>query len=256
MFGNYFYHQRMRRSVAMFGKMFNDIYVLRKNSSGDIISTAKVPLAYAPRQKFIDRIRQQGDLNNDQKVAIKLPRMSFEITSIQYDPSRQLQKTNNVIRTGDDANHRAKINTSVPYILNFQLSIFTKTQDDALQIVEQIIPYFNPQYTLTIKPLDDYSDIKEDVPLTLTSVDFQDDYEGPVEARRTIIYTLSFEMKVNFYGPITQGNVITKAIPKIDINNKDIADSDTLTITITPTPAGVSADSDYGFLETYDYEYD
>lgn len=111
MFGNYFYHERMRRSVAMFGKMFNDVYVLRKDGSGGILSTAKVPLAYAPRSKFLDRIRQQADLNTDQNVAIKLPRMSFEITSIQYDPTRQLQKTNNVNRAGDDANHRAKINT-------------------------------------------------------------------------------------------------------------------------------------------------
>tara|TARA_R110000796_G_scaffold92724_2_gene197078 strand:- start:981 stop:1745 length:765 start_codon:yes stop_codon:yes gene_type:complete len=253
MFGNYFYHQRMRRSVAMFGKMFNDIYVLRKNSSNEVISTVKVPLAYAPRQKFLDRIRQQADLNADQQVAIKLPRMSFEITSISYDPSRQLQKTNKVLRSGDDAQHRASIKSHVPYILSFQLSIFTKTQDDGLQIVEQILPYFNPQYTMSIKPLDGYSDIVEDVPLTLSGVDFQDDYEGLVEQRRSIIYTLTFEMKVNFYGPITQGSVITKVIPKIDINTKDISDSDTLTITITPTPEGVSADSDYGFLESYEY---
>ena len=106
---------------------------------------------------------------------------------------------------------------------------------------------------MSIKPLDGYSDIVEDVPLTLSGVDFQDDYEGLVEQRRSIIYTLTFEMKVNFYGPITQGSVITKVIPKIDINTKDISDSDTLTITITPTPEGVSADSDYGFLESYEY---
>lgn len=256
MFGTHFYHQRIRRSVAMFGKMFNDIYVVRTDGNGAAVSTAKVPLAYAPRQKFLDRIREQGDLNTDQKVAIKLPRMSFEITSINYDASRQLQKTNSINRAGDSGSQRTKINSHVPYVLGFQLNIFTKTQDDALQIVEQILPYFAPQYTLTIKPLDGYSDIKEDVPITLTGVDFSDDYEGALEQRRTIIYTLSFEMKVNFYGPLSQKNVITKAIPKIDINNKDFSDSDMLTITITPTPDGVGADSDYGFLETYDYSYD
>lgn len=256
MFGNYFYHERLRRSVAMFGKLFNDIYVLRKNSAGTVLSTSKVPLAYAPSQKFLERIRQNADLTSNQQVAIKLPRMSFEIMSLQYDPTRQLQKANSFNKAGTTSAQRNKFNSYVPYIIGFQLNVFTKTQDDALQIVEQIIPYFSPHYTLAIKPFDDYADIKEDVPITLTSVDFQDDYEGAQEMRRTIIYTLTFEMKVNFYGPIEQKSVITKAIPKIDINNKDISDSDTLTITITPTPEGVSADSDYGFLESYDYADD
>ena len=95
MFGNYYYHERIRRSVAIFGKMFNDIYVLRKDSSGNVISTVKVPLAYAPKQKYLDRIREQEDLQTGQRVALKLPRMSFEIISLNYDPARQLQKTTN-----------------------------------------------------------------------------------------------------------------------------------------------------------------
>lgn len=255
MFGNYFYHERIRKSVAAFGKMFNDIYVMRKNASGDVISTVKVPLAYAPRAKFIERIREQEDLVTGQRVAIKLPRMSFEIISISYDPARQLQKTTNFQQTGTLASNRSKVNIYVPYNIGFQLNAYAKTQDDALQIVEQILPYFNPQYNLTMKPIAAYPNIKEDVPITLSGVDFQDDFEGPVEARRTIVYTLTFEMKANFYGPINTGNVITKSIPKIDIDNKGIADSDMLTITITPTPLGVSADSDYGFLEKYEYDF-
>jgi len=256
MFGNYFYHERIRRSVAVFGKLFNDIYVLRKDSNGGVISTVKVPLAYAPRQKYLDRIREQPDLTTGQRVALKLPRLSFEITSLSYDPSRQLQKTTSFTQAGTESTSRAKISAYVPFNIGFQLNIYTKTQDDALQVVEQVLPYFNPQYNLTIKPLDAYPNVKEDVPITLTGVDFQDDYEGALEARRTIIYTLSFEMKANFYGPISSSNVITTAIPKIDLDDNGLADSDYLTITVTPTPAGVSADSDYGFSEDYNYEFE
>jgi len=254
MFGNYFYHERVRRSVAIFGRVFNDIYVLRKNSTGAIISTVKVPLSYAPKAKFLDRIREQADLASGQRVALKLPRMSFEIVSYTYDPTRQLQKTSSFMQTGSTAAQRAKINTYVPYNITFQLNIYAKTQDDALQIVEQIMPYFAPQYNLTMAPISAYPDLKEDVPITLQSVDFADDFEGDVATRRTIIYTLTFEMKANFYGPIADKNVITKAIPKIDLDDIGTADSDYLTITITPTPAGVSADSDYGFSEVYNYE--
>jgi len=254
MFGNYFYHERVRRSVAIFGKVFNDIYVLRKNSAGAVISTVKVPLSYAPKAKFLDRIREQADLASGQRVALKLPRMSFEIVSYTYDPTRQLQKTSNFMQTGSTAAQRAKINAYVPYNITFQLNVYAKTQDDALQIVEQIMPYFAPQYNLTMSPISAYPDLKEDVPITLQSVDFADDFEGDVATRRTIIYTLTFEMKANFYGPIADKNVITKAIPKIDLDDIGTADSDYLTITITPTPAGVSADSDYGFSEVYNYE--
>ena len=254
MFGNYFYHERVRRSVAIFGKVFNDIYVLRKNSAGSVISTVKVPLSYAPKNKFLDRIREQADLASGQRVALKLPRMSFEIVSYTYDPTRQLQKTSNFMQTGSTAAQRAKINAYVPYNITFQLNVYAKTQDDALQIVEQIMPYFAPQYNLSMSPISSYPDLKEDVPITLQSVDFADDFEGDVATRRTIIYTLTFEMKANFYGPIADKNVITKAIPKIDLDDVGIADSDYLTITITPTPAGVSADSDYGFSEVYNYE--
>ena len=256
MFGNYFYHERVRRSVAIFGRVFNDIYVLRKNSAGAIISTVKVPLSYAPKAKFLDRIREQADLASGQRVALKLPRMSFEIVSYTYDPTRQLQKTSSFMQTGSTAAQRAKINTYVPYNITFQLNIYAKTQDDALQIVEQIMPYFAPQYNLTMAPISAYPDLKEDVPITLQSVDFADDFEGDVATRRTIIYTLTFEMKANFYGPIADKNVITKAIPKIDLDDIGTADSDYLTITITPTPAGVSADSDYGFSEVYNYEHE
>jgi len=252
----YFYHERIRKSVATFGRLFNDIYVLRVGASNQVVSQVKVPLSYAPRSKFLDRIREQADLGEGQRVAIKLPRMSFEIVGINYDPARQLQKTTNFQQAGTSSSLRTKINTFVPYTISFQMNIYSKTQNDALQIVEQILPYFNPQYNVSIKPFTDYPNVIEDVPITITSVDFNDDYEGDLASRRTIIYTMNFDMKVNFYGPLNNGKVITKSIPKIDLDSKGIADSDYLTMTITPTPAGVSADSDYGFLEEYDYEFE
>ena len=250
----YFYHERIRKSVATFGKLFNDIYVIRKASTGASLSQIKVPLAYAPKEKYLERIREQADLRDGQRVALKLPRMSFEIVSMTYDAQRQLQKSATFAQSGASSALRSKFHSSVPYNIAFQLNIMTKTQDDALQIVEQIIPYFKPNYTLSIKPFADHPEIIEDVPISIQSVDFSDDYEGSVEQRRMIIYTLTFEMKVNFYGPINDGKVINTTITKFDIDTKDIADSDYLTITTTPTPSGVSADSDYGFLEVYNYE--
>lgn len=259
----HFYHERIRKSVAMFGSLFNNIYVIRKNSSNQVISQARVPLSYAPSTSFLDRIRENADLVNDTKVAIKLPRMSFEITSFQYDSQRQLQKVNNLNKgTGQTRN---KIYTFTPYIIGFQLNVYAKTQDDALQIVEQIIPYFNPQYTLTIKPFSDYSDIKEDVPITLNGLTYSDAYEGSLDNRRIIQYTLDFTMLANFYGPLTETAIIKKSI--VDFyTTSSLRDSDgtgiyttidsdgafayfspSSRITVEPNPLDASPDSDYGF---------
>lgn len=258
MFGQHFYHERIRKGVAMFGKLFNDIYVLRKNSAGDVISQVKVPLTYAPKQKFLERLAENPDLYNNQKVAIKLPRMSFEIITINYDPTRQLQKTNYINKSGSTSSVRSKIYSYVPYNIGFQLSVYAKSQDDALQVVEQIFPYFNPQYTLTVKPLADFNDIKEDVPVTLTGVTFTDDYEGSVEQRRTIIYTLDFEMKINFYGPIGEQGIIRKSIVEFYEIGSGLADSDVYLqkLTVQPNPLNISADSDYGFTETWTLSVD
>ena len=254
MFGTHFYHQRLRKSVAIFGTLFNNLYVLRTNASNQVISQVKVPLSYAPQRKFLERIRENPDLDANTKVALKLPRMSFEIISIQYDASRQLQKTNNFTQGGSTANLRNKFYPFVPYNVGFQLSIYAKNQDDALQIVEQILPYFNPQYTLTLKPFGDYPNVKEDVPIALTGVDFQDDYEGSLEQRRTIIYTLTFDMRVNFYGPISEGGVITRSINNIyDIRTPE--DQQIGRITISPNPEDASAEDDYGFNEEFDFTH-
>ena len=257
MFGTHFYHQKLRKSVAIFGTLFNNLYVVRSNSSGQVISQVKVPLSYAPQRKFLDRIRSQPDLLEDSKVAVKLPRMSFEITTIAYDPARQLQKTNNFTQSGSGYGNRNKFYSFVPYNVGFQLSIYAKNQDDALQIVEQILPYFNPQYVLTMKPFADYPDIKEDIPIALVGVDFADDYENALEARRTIIYTLTFDMRINFYGPITDSKVIRTAQTDVYEIGRGLADSDlqVASFRTRPDPFTISADSDYGFNDSSDYDY-
>ena len=253
---SYFYHQRIRKSVAIFGTLFNNIYVIRQGATRSY-SQVKVPLSYAPSRKYLDRIRENPTLIDDTNVAIKLPRMAFEITSIDYDAGRQLPKNNNFQTVSTGGSLRENFTSAVPYNIGFQLSIFAKTQDDALQVVEQILPYFNPQYTLTVKPFDDHTDIKEDVPISLVGVDFADDYEGALEQRRIITYTLSFQMYINFYGPINNRGVIRTSITNVFDQNAGLSDSDLLmeTLTTTPDPSGVIglADSDFGFNTVITY---
>lgn len=258
MLTNHFYHEKIRKAVSSFGTLFNNIYVIRKNSTGWVLNQTKVPLSYAPKRSFLDRIRENADLDTQTKVAIKLPRMSFEIVSFTYDPARQLAKSNSFQQAGSTVNLHNRVYSSVPYIISFQLNVYAKAQDDALQIVEQIVPYFNPNYTLTMKPFSDHPDIKEDIPITITGVDFSDDYEGALEQRRTIIYTLSFDMKINMYGPITENNIIRSSINNIYNQNAGLLDSDVKieTLTVTTNPADVSVDSDFGFTTTIDLAYD
>lgn len=256
MFGTYFYHEKTRKCVAAFGKLFNNIYVLRKNSSGKVISQVKVPLAYAPKDKYLERIRENPDLNNDQQVSIKLPRMSFEITGISYDTARQLSKINNVTTAGTANTNRNKLFTGVPYIISFQLNVYAKTQDDSLQIVEQILPSFNPQYSLTLIPFaSDYPNYREDLPISINGVAFTDDFENEVAARRTIIYTLDFEMRVQYYSGIGQGEIIRQANARLFQIGEGLADSDIRleTIQIDPNPITTIglADSDFGFTTTF-----
>jgi len=223
MFGNHFYNQRIRKAVAVFGSLFNDINVVRKSSSGATISQVKVPLSYAPKRDFLARIdAMQNGEDAERQIAVKLPRMSFEIIAMTYDAARQLPKINSCKVSGNDPETANRLYTPVPYNVSFQLSIFTKSQDDALQIVEQIIPYFTPTYTVTVNPLDD-RDIKEDTPITLTGITFSDDFEAPIEARRSIVYTLDFDMKIQLYKDASSsiGIIDQASINFVNLDNLD-----------------------------------
>ena len=250
MFGTWFYHKRVRTAVSVFGSLFNNLHVLRHNSAGETVSQVKVPLSYAPKRNFISRLDEMSKGEDaERRVAIKLPRMSFEITNMAYDPSRQLPKVNKISKASNEITKRQKIYTSTPYTISFQLNIYAKSQDDALQLVEQILPYFAPQYTATIKPFADIPTLTEDVPISMSGITFQDDYEGSIEQRRTIIYTLDFEMKIALYGPEGTGEIIRDVRNNFFLQETGLRDSDTYLKTqkITPNPSSVAADSDYGF---------
>lgn len=250
MFGTYFYHSRIRKTVAAFGSLFTRVHVLRKDAAGKAMSTVRVPISYGPRSKFLARIQQVETLPGG-GVAIKLPRMSFEMTSLVYDDTIQLPKMNTQLlaSTTNDTKKRAKLSTKIPYVVTFSLNIYANNQDDALQIVEQILPYFAPSYSLTMKPYGDYDEVLEDIPVTLQSVSFLNDYEGDQVSRQVVQYVLDFEMKIAFTGPISDGTVINKSIVEFELNK----DSDAFSIAYTPDPEGIFADSDYGFSEAYTY---
>ena len=249
MLGSHFYNQIVRKNIIAFGTLFNNIVLKSTDpSDGTVLEEMKVPLAYGPKQKFIVRLEENA---SNSKVAITLPRLYFEMTSIDYDSTRKtspIQKYKTII-DGNGGEVRVQY-VPVPYNLSFELGVIAKSQDDALQIVEQIFPFFTPQYTVTVKPFSNITDLTEDVPITLTSTNFSDDFEGSIEQRRTIIYTLSFEMKINFYGPLNQSKIIREVSNNIFIIDSAGSSGDYIkTQQITPTPAGVTADSDYGFNE-------
>jgi hypothetical protein len=253
MTSGHFYHSHIRRVVSVFGTIFNNINVIRKDQSGHVVHSVRVPLSYGPKAKFLQRLDEQKDLQ-DNKVAMKLPRMSFEITNIVYDATTKINR-NNVVTSIDagDTSTKHIVRTFAPYRMNFQLSIMAKNQDDALQVLEQILPYFQPEYTVTIKELDSVN-LTTDLPFVLTTVNMEDTYEGDFVQRRAIIYTLDFETRIRFYGPVSNKaiikvsdvNLLTNKNDKIDVNInttlgsiEDTPDDYTIVQTIT----------DFGFNE-------
>ncbi len=197
MLGTYFYHEIIRKTVIAFGTLFNDVHVRHQDASGKDLNDIKVPISYGPRQKFLARLEQQPDLNR--AVQIELPRMSFEVNNISYDPSRKAGVTQ-TFKAKDGKNYK-KVFMPVPYNLGFELNILTKLQDDSLQIIEQVLPFFQPGFTLSIDLAKSIGE-KRDVPIVLDNIEFTDDYEGNFETRRALIYTLTFTAKTYMFGPI------------------------------------------------------
>ena len=246
--GVHFYNQTLKKSVAVFGTIFNNIKIVRAGTS-----EVRVPLAYGPRSKFLARIEQDSDLE-DQKLALKLPRMSFEITSIERDSASALNKSNLKLFDIDNTElSKGVLRQSVPYTLGIQLSILSKTQDEALQIFEQILPTFVPEYTVAIKDMDGKGN-SVDVPITLIGTSINDDYEGDFIARRTIIYTLDFEMKIRF-----TGRVVSK--PVIRVVTADLYNDSTLESAIEPidrvkTELGSDTDTRDNFTTNTTFGFD
>jgi hypothetical protein len=205
----YFYHEIFRRTVIGFGTLFNNINIQHRDSSNNTVSVMKVPLAYGPTQKFLARLEQSPDLNKP--VQLTLPRMSFEFTGLSYDPQRKTTATKTFItRDPSSPTTQKKTYMPVPYNMRFELSILSKTNDDALQIIEQILPYFQPSYNLTIN-LVDAIDEKKDVPIQLESISMDDQYEGDFSTRRALVYTLTFSAKTHVFGPVQDSKIIKQA---------------------------------------------
>ena len=211
MLGTYTYNKIIRKCVIGFGTLFNNIECRKENKDGTIYSRMKVPLAYGPRQKFLARLEQQADLN--QKVAITVPRLSFEMTGIEYDGSRKLAPTTLTLKS-DTKDAVKKQFTPVPYNIGFELNIISKTNDEALEITEQIVPIFQPSYIMTIKLVDGMSEYR-DVPIILNNISYSDDYEGSFDDKKITLITMQFTVKSYIFGPVGTAGPIKKA--KADI---------------------------------------
>jgi hypothetical protein len=192
MFGHQFYHGTIRKYIIMFGNMFNDINIDRFDKSGNIIQSLNVPIAYGPREKFLSRLREDPNLN--QEVATILPRLSFEITNISYDQVRTINKMHNISSRGAGADVLASTSTPIPYDINITLNGMFATNEDAVQVVEQILPFFRPEWTHSLRLVDDLSDHYIDVPTILNDMTITDSYEADFQTRRAIIYTFNFTL--------------------------------------------------------------
>jgi hypothetical protein len=205
MFANHFYNESTRRMVSVFGSIFNDMEVVKKDAAGKILQKIKVPLGYAPRTKVLARLNEQ---TSDPKIAIKLPRMSFEISSMEYDANARVSKHKNYTKViVGDSLQLNKLGAPAVYKVGFELNILASTQDEGLQMLEQILPMFQPEYTVTIKDIP-AMDITTDTPIILESVTLNDDYEGDLVTRRAIIYTLSFSTRIRYYRGIGKSKQI------------------------------------------------
>jgi hypothetical protein len=250
MLGTYYYHQITRKTIIAFGTLFNQIYIKHKDADNNDYSELRVPFAYGPTQKFLARIEQQANLNKP--VAMTLPRMSFEMTSIQYDATRKANATQ-TFKASDGTNLK-KVYLPVPYNIGFQVNIMTKLNDDALQIVEQILPFFQPSFNLTVDLIDSIGE-KRDIPVVLNNVSFTDDYEGDFSTRRVLIYTLDFTAKTYLFGPIadsTEGLIRKVQVDMYSGTNTSTAKRE-MRYTVEPDPIDAGPDDDFGFSENLEF---
>jgi len=250
MLGTYFYHEIIRKAIIGFGTLFNDVYIKHLNKDGSVADETKVGLSYGPSQKFLAKIQQQAELSKS--TAITLPRMSFEMVGIQYDGSRKTSVTQTFKALGDDGKIR-KVYMPVPYNLNFELSIYSKLNDDALQIIEQILPFFQPSYNITVDLVSSIGE-KKDIPIILDTIDMQDDYEGDFSTRRALIYTLRFTAKTYLFGPVAdkpEGLIRKVQVDMYADTNVQTAKRE-MRYTAVPDPINAEPGDDFGFTETWE----
>lgn len=228
--------------VSVFGSLFNDLKVVKTDAAGNELQLIKVPLAYGPRQKFLARLNEKS---RDPKMAIKLPRISFEISDMTYDGASKINKHKNFVhvKAGDPKNVNT-LGAPAIYKVGFELNILSKTQDEALQILEQILPMFQPDYTVTIKDIPDM-DLTADVPIVLTGVTMNDEYEGDLVERRAIVYTLTFETRIRYYRGIQDRGIIdTTEVYYLDTDDRERYELQKVDGTVQP------------YVETIDFLHD
>ena len=259
-----YYHGTIRKYIISFGNLFNDIVIARLNTAGERVRSIAVPLAYGPKEKFLVRLRQ--DPNFEQAVAITLPRMGFEITGMTYAPTRKLSSTIKNVTLKSDDNDRLKTQyVPVPYDINILLSIFVSNADDGAQILEQILPYFRPEFTTNIRLIPEMN-VVVDTPVVIQDVSIEDTYEGDFDTRRALIYNLNFSMKAYIYGPVANQGVIKRSVTnffgdvpagsaqleRMTIEPSQFANGAPLTspsanASLSVATSAISANSDYGF---------
>jgi hypothetical protein len=250
MFNNkFFYHEGIKRAIIAFGTIFNGITIRRKDASGATVQAIAVPLSYGPKHKFLSRIREVEDLEDGRHTQITLPRMAFEIGNLQYDGSRKLPITQKTVSREVDGPMMQAF-TATPYSMSLNLSVMTKNQEDGLQIVEQILPYFNPDFSVTVMELPQLG-IKRDIQIHLDNVQHLEEYEGAYTDDTMIVtWDLQFTMKINFYGYVSNAALIKKSIQNVyaSTGTGHVGDR----ITVTPDPADATPESDYGFITEFE----
>jgi len=253
MFGTHFYNEGLRKLTIAFGQIFNNVIIQNTSSTGAVTKRFKVPLAYAPKEKFLVRLEQQADLQSDRAVAVTLPRMGFEITGLSYDASRKINKMQKTIRvkSGDNGKVMNFNRAPVPYNINFSLYSFTSTAENGLQIIEQILPWFQPEYTVTMNVVPEL-DIKRDIPIILNTVNYEDTYNGEFTQRRAVIYTLQFTAKTYLYGPMTNSGVIKSVQADLGADTEQKLTREERII-VVPKPTTADGDDDFGFTTTISF---
>lgn len=241
MLGTYFYHEIFKKTIVGFGTLFNNIH-LRRVTEGKT-EVMKVPLAYGPAEKFLSRLRQTPD-PTQAKIQITLPRISFELIGISYDTSRKVAPTQ-VVRVDDK-----QVFMPVPYNLEFEMNILAKNQDDSLQIVEQILPFFQPSYNIPIQMLSQVNEVK-DIVINLDNVSYRDNYEGDLDERRILIYTLKFTAKTYIYGPVRDLTQIRKTIVDTYTSMDQVNAPRVQRYTVEPDPVDAESEDDFGFSEVF-----
>jgi hypothetical protein len=236
MFGRTWNHDSLRKYIIVFGTVFNDIYINRLDNNEEVRQTLKVPLTYGPKDKVLARLEQNPEMAN--QIGIVLPRISFEMTSLEYDPTRKLNTLNKLTKQSATAGTDDEVKYQympVPYDMQFEMNILVKNAEDGTRIVEQIVPYFTPDFTVSVNLVPEV-DGPRDIPIILNSITSQDQYEGSFEQRRALIWTLSFTMKGWLYGPTKKSKLIKLAETTFRLP-EDVTTGNTTNTTSTVTVA-------------------